>query len=157
MRDGKQLSDSKTLLEASSILDINILLLLAKLPLEVAKEIDRFRREYVNLNLTSEFYTYDLYNMATGVFALNIIKQEWERSNSVLAVTHEVTLSVYPAMGPDNLLNFYFIPTWLERGAFNAGKPIQGKIIDFANSMLSGSDIYENRAGYIYDLGSSCP
>lgn len=160
MEDEKQLSDVKMQLEAAGLHKIVTLPVLDKLPKQIAQEIEHFRQNYGTLDMgKAKFYTYDLYDMVIGMLALKTIKEKWERYNTVLTGTHEVTLSVYPAMDlTTNKFNFYFIPTWVKKGVVMSGQPINGAVIDFADSInMDPHTPYPDTVGYIYDLGSSCP
>ncbi|GEM_PF-2167525 len=165
MRDAKQLSDLKMVSGILSSLEIRTLAIPDKYPDEIVTEIQRFRAEYGNLDLSdTKFYTYSFTNMLSGMAALNATRAKWENDHPTWFMTHEVTLSIYPAMDANNVLNFYFIPTWIEQDSFEAGKPMEGKIVDIVGAILDRPDpanpdrpYYYNVKGYIYDLGSSCP
>lgn len=167
MRDEKQLSDLKLISDTLSSLDAMKMtnVIWDKYPSDIVQEIERFRAKYGDLDLSDTlFYTYSFTNMLTGMAALNATRAKWENDHPTWFVTHEVTLSIYPAMDANNVLNFYFIPTWIKQDSFKAGKPMAGKIIDIVGAIRDSPDpVYPNRPyypnyiGYIYDLGSSCP
>lgn len=135
-------------------------------PIQVAKEIIAFRVNFKDVDLRKAmFLTYDLNNMLIGMGLIGIVRDQWEEDNAALTATHEIALSVYPAMEIDgvnkNKLNFYFIPTWIKKGSFDPGNPLGGTMIDFAKVILDPADpyclIYPDTNYYIFDLGSSCP
>lgn len=158
MNDETQLLNFRKLFEALGLYDAPIMPI-DKYPEEIAQEIVYFRKYHGSINFDDvKFYTYDLKNMVISIAILRAIKDTWETNNSELSTTHEVTLSVYPAMDMSTKeLNFYFIPTWIKKGGFSAGTHIKEEIIDFVGILSDVNSPYLNEKGYIYDLGSSCP
>lgn len=170
MNEEKQLSELEKLPEFVKLNEaINHRAALAgpspKEPKKIAAEILYFRNHYKELDLLAQgavqFYTYDLELTSLAVDFHQAVKALWERDNTTLAAKHVVTLSVYPAMMEDKdgkyILNFYFIPTWIESGALEYGGHIKKDIIDFVDILTDRNSPYPNYIGYIYDLGSSCP